>query len=43
VLAITGGTSAYRTARGSGTIEHLTDTDTAVVLNVMVDPAANSA
>jgi hypothetical protein len=39
VLAITGGTSGYRTARGSGTIEHVTDTDTTVVLNVMVDPA----
>ena len=40
LIAITGGTGAYRTARGSGTIEHVTDTDTTVVLNVMVDPPA---
>jgi hypothetical protein len=38
LIAVTGGTGAYRTARGSGTIEHATDTDTLVVLNVMVDP-----
>lgn len=37
-VAITGGTGDYRTARGSGTIEHVHDTDTLVVLNVMVDP-----
>ena len=37
-IAVTGGTVAYRTARGSGTIEHITDTDTLVVLNVTVDP-----
>lgn len=40
LIAITGGTGAYRTARGSGTIEHVTDTDTVVVLNVFVDPPA---
>ena len=40
LVAITGGTGAYRTARGSGTIEHVTGTDTAVVLNVFVDPPA---
>ena len=38
LVAVTGGTGDYRTARGSGTIEHTTDTDTEVVLNVMVDP-----
>lgn len=40
LVAITGGTAAYRTARGSGTIEHTTDKDTTVVLNVLVDPPA---
>jgi hypothetical protein len=40
LIPVTGGTGAYRTARGSGTIEHVTDTDTAVVLNVFVDPPA---
>jgi len=40
LIAITGGTGKYRTARGSGTIEHINDTDTTVVLNVMVDPPA---
>lgn len=40
VIAITGGTGAYRTARGSGTIEHVADNETSVVLNVMVDPPA---
>jgi hypothetical protein len=38
LIAVTGGTGDYRTARGSGTIEHVNDTDTLVVLNVMVDP-----
>jgi hypothetical protein len=38
LIAVTGGTGDYRTARGSGTIEHVTATDTLVVLNVMVDP-----
>ncbi len=38
LIAVTGGTGAYRTARGSGTIEHVTADDTAVVLNVIVDP-----
>jgi hypothetical protein len=42
LIAITGGTGAYRTARGSGTIEHVTDTDTTVVLNVLVDQPAGS-
>lgn len=40
LIAITGGTGAYRTARGSGTIEHVTADNTAVVLNVIVDPPA---
>lgn len=34
VLAIVGGTGAYRTAQGDGTIEHVTLTDTKVVLNL---------
>jgi hypothetical protein len=38
LIAITGGTGEFRTARGSGTFEHINDTDTVVVLNVMVDP-----
>lgn len=36
-VAITGGTGMYRTARGAGTIEHATDTDTNIVLEVFVD------
>lgn len=39
-IAITGGTNAYRTARGSGSIEYVAETQTKVVLNVMVDPPA---
>jgi hypothetical protein len=42
LIAITGGTGDFRTVRGSGTIEHINDTDTLIVLNAMVDPPTPS-
>ncbi|MFD8495532.1 hypothetical protein [Amycolatopsis sp. NPDC059657] len=35
-IAVIGGTGKYRTARGDGTGEHATDTDTKVTLNLVL-------
>jgi hypothetical protein len=36
-MAIVGGTGAYHSARGEGTIEHITADQSAVVLNITTD------